>query len=41
MGHWVAPKKSHMTLVAGIVGLVLGMLGLLAFFAVYSYRFSR
>jgi hypothetical protein len=41
MGHWVVPKKSNVILIACVSGLVLGLLGLLAFFAVYSYRFSR
>jgi hypothetical protein len=35
MGHWVVQKKSNFALVAGILGIVLGGVGLMAVVAIY------
>ncbi len=41
MGYWVVPKKRNFSLIVGILGLTLGLVGFMVVMTVYFYQRAR
>ena len=41
MGYWVVQKKRNLSLIVGIVGLALALVGFLVIMSVYFYQKAR